>query len=126
MHYAVQLDEKSNSPAEGIKLSKIASILAAIVIGRATSADRAKGVLRYVPALEENCGLLFANVSTMNIVEYMIFSNSVPENSRTTFTRHICASKIISKHHDVVPSFPGAVQNFGIKYADNPNLYISS
>lgn len=131
IRYAFSLDDKSISPAQVMRLGKIAKTLGTIVRPGAALRNCGQSVLSYARAPEEYYAMRFVDFCIADIVEVMLFSYLLLTNSGGTYAQEITASNMIIKYKDmlllVVNVSEGAVMenNFGVTHYDDRSRYIS-
>lgn len=100
--YVFCADGKSISPAQEIRLSKMANISMAIVRYKATFTDTSHSLLSYARACEENYSVRNIDIRLSYIVEELMSSKFLADSSRATYIRYNTVAKMMIQHQHVL------------------------
>lgn len=130
MRYAFCVDGKAFSSAQKIKLRNIANNFTAIGRRKAMLTDKIKSHLSYTRTSVEYCGVWFADVRILDIVEDMMFSKILATASRATYIRYFKVWKMQVESQGALPLLQKlykdvlAAKTFATTNLDDPSLYV--
>lgn len=92
------MDLWSVTSVQEINLSNIYNIFIVIFCRKSSTADTIRSVFHYARAIDKHDTVCFWNVCILNIVDDMILSNILGENSKATYARNIYVFKVKIKN----------------------------
>lgn len=130
--YAFCVDDEAISPAQAIKLSKIANISIAILRREAKFTDIIDSLLSYERPFKEDHGARFVDVHIIDIFKDKMISEPQAAKYSATYVHYISVVNMMIKQKRVLPLFMDlsedatVVKTLCITRFDNPRLYTLS